>query len=82
MVERKTKRAEKETEKKVTKVTKGISSSKIEKVSENKKRISKKPTSKTYSSEHKEEKVSIWVLLLFFFSLALLLFSIYKVFIY
>jgi hypothetical protein len=83
MAERKTKWTEKEQEKKITRRT--LPAKKVEKSV--KTSVSKKKSTATFSpkvnpSQNKEGKVSFRVLLLFFFSLALLLFAIYKVFIY
>ena len=83
MAERKTKWAEKEQEKKITRRT--LPTKKVEKsvkTSVSKKRWTTTFSSKVNPSQDKEGKVSFRVLLLFFFSLALLLFAIYKVFIY
>ena len=82
MAERKTKSTEKTQEKKVSKRT--ISTKKVEK-------SEKTPVSKTKTSvwaiskssfQKKENKVSFWVLFLFFFSIVFLLFALYKVFIF
>lgn len=83
MAERKTKWAEKEQEKKITRRT--LPTKKVEKsvkTSVSKKRWTTTFPPKVNPSQDKKGKVSFRVLLLFFFSLALLLFAIYKVFIY
>lgn len=83
MAERKTKWSEKEQEKKITKRTLPVKKSeKIGKPTISKKKSTATFSSKAISTQDKEGKVSFRVLLLFFFSLALLLFAIYKVFIY
>ena len=83
MAEKKTKWSEKEQEKKITRRT--LPAKKVEKsgkTSISKERATTAISSKAVSTQDKEGKVSFRVLLLFFFSLALLLFAIYKVFIY
>lgn len=83
MAERKTKWSEKEQEKKLTKRT--ISTKKTEKIEKKEKPIIKRESSisrKSVAAQKKEDKLSFRVVFLFFFSLAFLLFSLYKVFIY
>lgn len=83
MAERKTKWAEKEQEKKITRRTLPKEKpAKTEKVSVSRKRWTSDFSPRISSMKKDDWKVSFWILLLFFFSIALLLFSIYKVFIY
>lgn len=83
MVERKTKSTGKTQEKKVTKRT--ISIKKVEKAERTpviRTKTSVWTISKSSSYQKKENKVSFRVLFLFFFSLAFLLFALYKVFVF
>ena len=84
MAERKTKWSDKEQEKRITRRTLPKEEPiKEKKTAYNKKSWTNVRFSPRINSAKKDEwKISIWVLLLFFFSLALLLFSIYKVFVY
>jgi len=100
MVERKTKRADKEQEKKtqkkaVKKVEKKVKieepvAVKAEKSTRVKKEPEKSKVGKVVKQEfiqrklpkHEEERIPAWLVILFSFSLAFLLFSIYKTFIY
>lgn len=79
MAERKTKWSEKEQEKKVTRRTLATKTTKSE---TSKKKTSVWVVKKPISSPKKENKVSFWILFLFFFSLAFLLFALYKVFVF
>ena len=97
MVERKTKRAEKEKERKTTKkVTKKVSKKEAEEKktkvinASSPKKIAIKTTERSAKKDDflqknpsgKDEKIPTWLIILFSFSLAFLLFSIYKAFIY
>jgi hypothetical protein len=83
MTERKTKSSEKTQEKKVTKRTISTKKAiKTEKAPIIRAKTSVCAISKHPSYQKKENKVSFRVLFLFFFSLAFLLFALYKVFVF
>ena len=82
MAERKTKWTEKEQEKKVTRRTLSAKTKTEKKITSKKKENISSPTKTTHFLQKKENKISFWILFLFFFSLAFLLFALYKVFVF